>query len=348
MTKPTRFFASDNCSGASQVILEALANVNHGHALAYGHDDYTSQAKATFQKLFKSDLEIRFTYNGTGANVTALASLLRPFEGVLCSRLAHIAVDECGALERHVGNKLLTLPHYDGKIKTTDILPELDIRGEAHRVQPAVISITQPTEYGTVYSLEELKELRNFARQHQLYIHIDGARFANAAVALNCSFEDIILASGVDILSFGGTKNGLLFGEATLFFPSVKHLCLEYIHKQSMQLHSKMRYITAQYKTYIDTNLWHSNASHSNNMANYLAQQVAEFEQIQITRPVQTNVVFAQIPAAWISPLQKECFFYVWNASTSEVRWMCAFDTTKEDVDNFVQRLKEISRKIKL
>lgn len=348
MDVSTRFFASDNCSGANQIILDALARVNNGHVAAYGHDTYTTQAKQQFSTSFKSDLELCFTYNGTGANIVALASLLRPFEGVLCSHLAHIAVDECGALERHVGNKLLTLPHYNGKLKPKDILPELDIRGEAHRVQPAVISISQPTEYGTLYSLSELEELRDFARQHQLYIHIDGARFANAMVALNCTFEEFVIASGVDILAFGGTKNGLLFGEATLFFARVQHLCLEYIHKQSMQLHSKMRYIAAQYEAYLATNLWQTNASHSNKMANYLAQQVKTIEHVQITRPVQTNVVFAQIPPTWISPLQNQYFFYVWNASKSEVRWMTAFDTTTHDVDNFVQCLKDISQTIKV
>ncbi len=336
-----RFFASDNSSGADPYILEALIRINQGHYHSYGHDDYTKEVKEKFKTLFNSEVDVYFTYNGTGANVLSLSALLRPFEGVLCSDIAHINTDECGALERYIGAKLLPITHENGKIKTEKILPYLQRLDDEHAIQPTVLSLTQPTEYGTLYTLEELAHIRNFARKHNLYIHIDGARLANAAVALEISFAELANISGADVISFGGTKNGLVFGEAAIFFPSVKHENVKFFHKQSMQLSSKTRYIAAQYDVYMEKKIWKKNAIQANAMANYLFEKVKNIKHVLITQPSQCNAIFAKIPKEVIEKIQKDCFFYVWNELTSEVRWMTSFDTTKNDIDSFVRILKQ-------
>lgn len=334
-------FASDNNSGVHPQIIQALQLCNSEHVIGYGADIYTEKALHTLKRLFENDPDIFFVYGGTGANVLAISAACKPFESVICASSAHINVDECGAPERFSGCKLVDIPTINGKLTTEMIEPYLNGFGFQHHSQPKMISISQPTEMGTVYTIDELKELRSLADQYHMYIHMDGARISNAAVYLEASFHSIIEDTGMDIVSFGGNKNGLMFGEALIFFNKKLAADFKYIRKQAMQLHSKMRFIAAQYDVFIDAGIWKANAIHSNKMAHYLQNKLNSFEQIEFSQPVQTNAVFARIPKESISRIQQESFFYIWNEEQGEVRWMTAFDTTEEDVDNFVNILKK-------
>lgn len=337
-----RSFASDNNAGVHPQIMEALQKCNVGHVTGYGDDPFTKEAIKTFIKTFGDPCEVFFVYGGTGANVLAIGALCQPFESVICAETAHINVDECGAPERFSGCKLLDIPSPDGKLTPELIQPYLRGFDFEHHSQPKVISISQPTELGTVYTPDELKALRELADAYNLLIHMDGARISNAAVTLNKSFKAITKDCGVDVLSFGGNKNGLMFGEALLFF-NVKHAeNFKYIRKQAMQLHSKMRFIAIQFDAFLTKRLWQANASHSNKMAKLLAAKISEIPFVKITQKVQTNGVFAIIPKEIIAKLQEAYFFYVWNEQRGEVRWMCSFDTTEEDIETFVSILKKL------
>lgn len=340
--KPTKNFASDNNAGVHPKILQSIADCNIGHAVGYGDDPYTAAAIDKFKKLFDDEIAVFFVYGGTGANVTGLQAMLKSHAAVICTETAHINVDECGAPEKFTGCKLIALPTPDGKIRIRQIEPLLHDRGFEHHVQPRVISITQPTEMGTVYSLEELKTLSAFAKANDLYLHVDGARLANAAAALNLGFKSFTKDAGVDALSFGGTKNGMMFGEAVVFFNQDLAAEFKYIRKQGMQLHSKMRFISAQFEAYLSNNLWLNNARHANAMAQYLEQEIKNIPQIKITQKVETNGVFAIVPKELIGPLQKEYFFYIWDTAKNEVRWMTAFDTDEEDVRQFIATIKRL------
>ena len=332
----TRFFASDNNAGVHPKVLEAMTSVNVGHTISYGDDVYTEETVEIFKKVFETaNLDMFFVYNGTGANVVALQAMTSPFNSIICAKTAHINTDECGAPEKQTGCKLLPLNTPDGKLTPEIIAKSLQGRGDQHHSQPRVVSITQSTEMGTVYTAKEIKEICDFAHSHNLFVHFDGARIANAAAALGCNFSDITWKAGIDALSFGGTKNGMMFGEAVIFFNRLFAANVPFIRKQTAQLHSKMRFISAQYKAYFENELWRTNALHANKMAAILAERISQISDIKITQKVQVNSIFAIIPKKIIKLLQEKTYFYVWNEETSEVRWMTSFDTTTEDIENF-------------
>jgi len=340
--KPSRSFASDNNAGVHPEILKAIARVNEGHVVGYGADPYTASAVSKFREHFGPDAEVFFVFNGTGANVLSLQSLTRSYQAVICSAAAHIYTDECGAPEKFTGCKLIPITPEQGKIDVELVRHAYHGIGDEHHVQPKVISITQSTENGTVYQPEEIRALANFAHQHDMYLHLDGARIANAAAALGQTLRAATRDLGVDVLSFGGTKNGIMGGEAVLYFrPELSHDFL-FWRKQSMQLASKMRFIAAQMEALLDNNLWLSNASHSNRMARLLEKEVRQIPGVEIMYPVEANGVFARIPQAAIAQLQERYFFYIWNEEESVVRWMCSFDTTEEDVRDFARFVGEV------
>jgi len=340
--KISRGFASDNNAGVHPEILKAIAEVNQGHVIAYGDDPYTAQAIDKFKEHFGNDIDVYFVFNGTAANVLGITALTRSFNSIICSDLAHLHVDECGAPEKYTGCKLLTVPSPDGKLTVGGIQGHLHGFDFEHHAQPKVVSITQATEMGTVYRPEEIREIADLVHSYNMYLHMDGARLSNAAVSLSCGFRDITVDCGVDVLSFGGTKNGMMFGEAIVFFNKNLTGNFKYIRKQGMQLGSKMRFISAQFNALLSNDLWRRNAKHSNDMAKYLEEKVKHIPKIKITQPVEANAVFAILPAESIPELQKQFFFYVWDETTSEVRWMTSFDTTKEDIDRFAQTLENI------
>jgi len=337
----TRGFASDNNSGVHPAILEAISRANAGHTVAYGDDPYTRAAEDTFKKTFGHDIEVFFVYNGTAANVLGLKSATRSFNSIICAETAHINVDECAAPEKFCGSKLLSVPCEDGKLKVPDIQKHLHGFGFEHHAQPRVISITQPTELGTLYTPAEISDIVDLARKHELVVHMDGARIANAAAALNLDLKACTRDLGVDVLSFGGTKNGMMYGEALVFFNRDLSRNFKYIRKQGMQLNSKMRYISVQFEAYLSHGLWRDNARHANEMAALLKHGIDEIPEVTVTQKVETNGIFAIIPQNFIQELQQEFFFYIWNEALSEVRWMTSFDTQAADIEAFVNLLKE-------
>ena len=338
----SKSFASDNYSGAHPEILKAIQQANIGHAGAYGNDECTKRAVEKFKEHFGRNINVFFVYNGTGANVLGLKTVTESFNSIICAETAHLNADECGAPEKFTGCKLITVPTADGKISPEQIKKHLHGFGDQHHAQPEVISITQPTELGTVYSVKEIKELADLAHKNNLLLHVDGARLANAAAALNKTLKQTTADVGIDVLSFGGTKNGMMFGEAVVFFNKNLSKNFTFIRKQGMQLASKMRFISAQFEAMLSNDLWLKSAMHSNRMAKLLAQEVMKIPQIKITQKVEANGIFAMVPKKYIPILQKEYFFYVWDEETGEVRWMCSFDTTEEDIDRFVELLKKV------
>jgi threonine aldolase len=278
--------------------------------------------------------------------VLGLSILTQSYNSILCSELAHINVDESTAPEKFLGCKLLTVPTRDGKIVPEEIENRIIRVGDQHHPQAKVISISQSTEYGTVYSVDEIKAIAAVARKYNLYFHMDGSRIANAAVSLGKDFRAFTVDAGVDVLSFGGTKNGLMFGEAVLVFNSTLAATFPYIRKQGMQLHSKMRFISAQFNTLISTDLWSRNATHANTLAKRLEKGLRQFPTVQITQKVDANAIFAILPASYIPALQEHGFFYVWNDKTNEVRLMCSWDTTEKDVDTFIDQLKQLVQSV--
>jgi threonine aldolase len=337
-----RTFASDNYAGVHPAIFEALTRANEGHAASYGADEYTQRAVARFKALFGDDVEAFFVYNGTGANVSALSAMTRPYNAIICSELAHINVDESTAPEHFTGCKLLPIPTEDGKIYPREIENHIQRIGDQHHAQAKVISISQSTEYGTVYTIDEVRAIAATARRHNLLLHMDGSRISNAAVALDAPFRAFTRDAGVDVLSFGGTKNGLMFGEAVLFFNTNLAAEFHFIRKQAMQLHSKMRFIGAQFDRLLADDLWAVNARHANHMARELASRIAKIKGVTITRKVEANSVFVIIPPAVASKMQEEYFFYPWNEKINEYRLMCAFDATLEDVEDFTGKLQVV------
>jgi threonine aldolase len=337
-----RGFASDNNAGIDPQLLEAIGKANIGHVVAYGDDLYTRNAEKIIKKHFGSSIEVFFVLNGTGANVLGLASMTKSFNAVICADTAHINTDECGAPEKFCDCKLITVNTSDGKLTPDAVSHHLHGFGFEHHVQPKVISISQPTEMGTVYTPGEIKALAALARQYHMYLHMDGARLANAAVSLNLSFKEFTADAGVDVLSFGGTKNGMLFGESVIFFKSELANDFKYLRKQGMQLVSKMRFISTQFETYLDRDVWNNNARHANNMALLLYDKVKDLPEIKVTQKVEANAVFAIIPHNIIKPLQEKYFFYIWDEVRNEVRWMTSFDTTPEDINNFTEYLRSL------
>ncbi len=327
MTKlltPSRSFASDNNAGVHPEVIEAIAAANAGHVIAYGDDPYTARAVQQFEKHFGKEIAVYFVFGGTGANVLGLQSITKSYHAVVCAETAHINVDECGAPEKFTGCKLLAVSTPDGKIRAEQIKPFLHGVGFEHHVQPRVVSISQTTEMGTVYSERELKALAGFVHKNKMLLHMDGARIANAAVSLNVSFRQITN------------------GEAVVFFDRQLGADFKYIRKQGMHLPSKMRFIAAQFEALLSGDLWRRSATHANRMAQILARELAKIPQIAITQKVEANGVFALVPKKYISLLQKKYFFYVWNEETSEVRFMTSFDTTEQDIAEFVRLVRKI------
>jgi threonine aldolase len=334
-----RGFASDNSAGVSAEVLTAIGAVNDGHALAYGHDAYTQQVEAKVAAEFGADARAYFVFNGSAANVLSLRAACRPWQGVICAESAHVNVDECGAPESVAGIKLLTVPTPDGKLTPELAATRLERVGDEHVVQARVLTVSQSTELGTLYAPSELRALADFAHRHELLLHVDGSRLTNAAAALGVSLREASTGAGADIVSFGGTKNGLLGGEAVVFADPALADGFLYLRKLTLQLASKMRFIAAQFDAYLDGELWRRNASHANAMAARLRDAVDGIDGLRLTRPVQANVVFAVLPAAAIEPLQERFAFYTWDERTGEVRWMCAWDTTEADVDAFAEAI---------
>ena len=334
--RPRRSFASDNNAGVHPEIVEAIRAVNEGHVIAYGDDDITARAVKLFKKHFGKGIEVFFVFGGTGANTLGLKAITKPHHAVVCAETAHINVDECGAPEKYTGCKLISLQTPDGKLRLEQLEPLVHVFGNEHHVQPRVISVSQATEMGTVYQRDELKAIAKFAHANNMLLHVDGARLANAAASLDRSLKSITADAGVDVLSFGGTKNGMIYGEAVVFFdPKLAH-DFKYIRKQGMHLPSKMRFISAQFETLLSGDLWRRSATHANRMAQLLASELEKVPNISLTQKVEANGVFAVVPKQFIPTLQKKYFFYVWNEAISEVRLMCSFDTTEEDIQEFV------------
>jgi threonine aldolase len=332
-----RSFASDNNAGVHPEILAAIGAANHGHVLAYGADPFTAHAAETFRSHLGSNVEVFFVFNGTGANVLGIQAVTRPYEAVICADLAHINVDECGAPERLSGCKLLGVPAPDGRLTADAVATRLRGIGDQHHVQPRLVSISQSSEYGTVYTVDEIRALAAFAHANGLLLHMDGARVANAAAALELPLRAITADAGVDVLTFGGTKNGLLGGEAVVFFDPAHAEAFRFIRKQGMQLASKMRFVAAQFDALLGTDLWLRNARHANAMARRLGLGLGAVPGVSVTQPVEANAVFAILPRHAIAPLQAEAYFHIWDERRDEVRLMASFDTTPDDVDRFVE-----------
>lgn len=335
-------FASDNNAGVSEQVINALRQANESYAISYGSDIWTEKAYQAFHQEFGDSIDIYFVNNGTAANVLALSAYVQSYHAVICSRLAHMAVDECGAPEAQLGVKLMTLPTLDGKITALQVEEAIHGLGVEHHAQIRGVSVTQPTELGQLYTLEEIKEISRVCRRHGLFLHMDGARISNAAVALNLSLRQVTRDCGVDVLSLGGTKNGLMGAEAVVFFDPAVSKDFKFRRKQSMQLQSKMRFLSAQFLAFFENEHWKVNARVANQMAKYLEDQVRELPRLKIVHPASANALFVQLPKSVISALQNEFFFYVWDEKESIVRWMTSFRTTQSEVDRFVERIREL------
>jgi len=337
----TRGFASDNSATIHPEVLESIVRANSGHAFAYGHDPYTQRVESMVADAFGvPDASVFFVFNGTGANVLSMRALCRPWEAAICSEYAHLHTDEVGAPEAIAGTKLLAVTAPDGKMDL-DAIARLAARTvDEHFVTPRVVSVTQSTELGTLYSLDELRAIIDTAHEHGLLVHVDGARLANAAAALGVGLGDVTAGVGVDVVSFGGTKNGIMLGEAVVVFdPALAEGMLQ-LRKQTLQLASKMRFIAAQFEALLTDDLWLRGALHANAMATRLADALVSTPGVAITRPVQVNAVFAVISAAARMELQREFDFYAWDEQAGEVRWMCSWDTTEDDVDRFAAAIR--------
>ena len=330
-----RGFASDNNAGVHPEIMKAIESVNSGHTIAYGDDPYTASAVKKIKSILGENVQPYFVFTGTAANVLGLDAITKPYHSIICAETSHIHEDECGAPERWTGCKLLSLESPDGKLSPASIEKHMYGIDFEHHSQPRVISITQSTEMGTLYTPDEIRAITDYAHDRNMLVHMDGARISNAAASLETGFREFTVAAGVDILSFGGTKNGMMYGEAVVFMSEEYAYDFKYLRKQGMQLASKMRYIAAQFERFLDEEVWLKNASHANRMARVLEAEVMKIDGIRITQPVQSNAVFAILPKEIIPVLQEAFFFYVWNEATGEVRWMCSYDTTEEDVFNF-------------
>jgi threonine aldolase len=340
-----RGFASDNNAGIHGEILKEIASANSGHVTGYGSDVYTEKALDLFKEHLGPFTETFFVFTGTAANVLGLSSILRSWNSVITASTAHLEQDECGAPEKLTGCKVLTVDTPDGKIDISLLDKHMHGFDFEHHSQPKVISITQSTEMGTVYSAVEIRKIADFAHSKGMLLHMDGARIANAAVALNMPFKAFTTDAGVDVLSFGGTKNGMMFGEAICFLKPGLSTDFKYMRKQGMQLASKMRFISAQYIAYFRDELWKKSASHSNDMAKILAKSLEPIKGIKITQKVQSNGVFVIMPSEVAERVRKQFFFYPWDEKVSEYRLMTSWDTTEGDINGFVELLSNELKK---
>lgn len=335
-------FGSDNHSGVHPKILAAIAEANNGYTHSYGDDFYTNKAIEKFKEFFGNDIDVYFVLTGTAANVLSLQNFLKPYEAVICAKTAHINVDECGAPEHFTGSKLITVETENGKITPNLLEKAIFGVGDEHHVQPRVISISQVTELGSIYTVQEVKAIVEFAHQRGLFVHLDGARLANAVVALGCTFADLTTHTGIDILSFGATKNGAMLAESIVCFRPELSRGLKYLRKMGMQLYSKMRYSSVQWLAYLSDNLWYDNAKNANDMARYMYDKLVEIPQVELTQKIEANALFALLDKALIEPLRDEYHFYTWDEFTGEIRLMCSYDTSKTDIDNFIEFLKNL------
>ncbi len=336
-------FASDNHAPIAPRILQAIIDSNIGSAAAYGTDSLSAETRKLFKKSFGSRARAHWVFNGTAANVLALKTLLEPWQAVICAKSSHLNLDECGAPEAVGGMKLIPIDSPDGKLSPDQVRSEIVRRGDQHFAQPHVVSITQPTEWGTLYTLSELKKLRELCSELNLKLHIDGARFSVAAAKLDCDFETIAKASGAAIISFGGTKNGLLGAEAVVFFDKSLEERFRYLRKQMMQLPSKTRFLAAQFKTFLEHDYWRELAKVGIELAEHLSKQVNGLVGIEVVQKTEANSVFAKIPKHWNKELKGYAFFYVWDEELNIVRWMFSFDHRLEDVNMFIEKLQSLS-----
>lgn len=342
---------SDNHSGIHPFILDAIIQTNHNHSPSYGTDVLTLQCQDLFKSIFGPSCEAFFVFNGTAANVLSIQSCLQRFEAVLCSEIAHLNLDECGAPEAIAGNKVIGIPHKDGKMSIDAIGQALTRRGDQHHSQPKMISITQPTELGTQYSIEELQALRQLADKEGLLIHVDGARLIYTEEVLAISLKEFVDILKPTCISFGGTKNGLLFGEAVLVFDDSLAKKLKYLRKQNMQLPSKMRFLAAQFMALLmpceefPQGLWKTIANQTHQLTRWFANEVSQIPQVSVSYPVQANSVFVRHPKEWIKTLRQHSFYYVWDEHLWEMRWMLSFDSRKEDLSQFLQTCQSLAQK---
>ncbi len=343
-----KMFLSDNNSGAHPKILEEMGKCNFEHEKPYGNDVYSEKAKEILHNVFEADIDVYFVATGTAANVIGLSGLLRSYEGIIAPDSAHINEDECGAMEKFSGNKIIYVENQKGKLSLPNVQELISsFRDDEHQVKPRIISITQATEFGTIYKVEEIREIAEFAHNNDMLLHVDGARIANAAVALDVTFKEMIVDTGVDLLSFGGTKNGMMFGEAIICFRPELSKHFKFIRKQGMQLVSKMRFISAQFIAYLEDELWKLNAKNANDMAKLLEENLQKYEEVKLEAKVQTNMVFAYFPKEWIEPLQEKYPFYVINPGTNMVRLVTSFDTKKEEVEEFIGMIDNLRERLK-
>lgn len=338
--KEMRSFASDNNSGVHPLILDAIVKANDNHAVGYGDDPWTTAAAEKIKEIFGETASPFFVFNGTGANSVALQAVTRPFHSILCAETAHINVDECGAPARMTGCAVVAIPTPDGKLTPELIKPRLQNFGVCHHSQPKAVYISQVSELGTVYTVEEVRAIADLLHSYDMYLHMDGARLANACAYLQCPMKQVTVDAGVDILSFGGTKNGMMMGEAVISFRPEITENLSYIRKQSAQLASKLRYLSAQFLPYLENDLWLENATKSNRSALKLAEVLKQYPEIRFTQKVESNQLFFTLPEKPLAKLQEKHFFYMWNEAAHEARLVTSWDTTDEDIEMFGQDLK--------
>ena len=339
---PERSFASDNAAGVHPAVMEAIARANHGHALAYGNEAWTGRAVAGFRELFDAPIEVALTWGGTGANIVGLQCLLAPYQAVICTANAHIATDECGAPERFTGCKLIDLPTVDGKLTPEQIAAQLHGLGDEHHVQPKVVSITQSTELGTLYTADEIAAIAAVAHDHDMYVHLDGARIANATAALDGDVRAFTIEAGVDVMTFGGTKAGMMYGEAVVFLNPALAGPARFVRKQAGQLPSKMRYVAAQFEALLADGLWIDLARGANERADLLYRTTVDIAGVTIERAPAVNALFPILPAEATAALQEWSFFWPWDPSRNQVRWMTAWDTTEADVTAFADGVRSV------
>ncbi|MDF1617691.1 threonine aldolase family protein [Petrocella sp. FN5] len=339
-------FKSDNTASVHPEIMEAIIKANEEHAIPYGDDPITKEAVEKIKALFSRPCEVSLVLNGTGANIIGLSTLLKSYEAVICVDTAHINVDECGAFERYTGAKLLTVPHINGKLVPAEIDKFLLDMGNEHHNQPKVISISQITELGTLYTTEEIKTLADYAHSHGLLLHVDGARIANGAVALGVSLDEMIGKTDVDVLSFGGAKNGMMYGEAIVSFDRTTSDSLKYVRKQGMQLMSKMRYISAQYIALLEGELYLRNARKANDAMSKLYEEIKDIEALAFMNIPYGNMMFVKMPQIWIDKLLTTFYFYqmTWEEDGGMIRLVTSFDTSLEEVENLIKAIKELSQ----
>lgn len=336
-----RSFASDNNSGVHPLVMEALCRANKDHALGYGEDKWTQEAVSKIKETFSPDCEPLFVFNGTGSNVVALQLMTRPYHSIFCAETAHIYVDECGSPVKMTGCQIRPIVAPDGKLTPERIQPYLHGFGDQHHSQPKALYLSQCTELGTVYTAEELKRLTDFAHSYGMYVHMDGARIANACAALNVSLKELTVDCGIDVLSFGGTKNGLMMGECVVVFNKALQEEARFVRKQSAQLASKMRYLSCQFTAYLTEDLWLKNARHANAMARQLAEALKDFPGVRFTQRVESNQLFLAMPREDIDRMLESYFFYFWDEAKDEIRLVTSFDTTVEDIEEFIRVLKQ-------